>query len=308
MTAAPTPVQERPVGQTVHREPVAPTGRRRVRRLLQDRTALIGLVIIAAMAGLVLVGPLVVEHEPTDADVTQALEPPSEEHLLGTDHLGRDVLTRLLYGGRLSIGATVLTAFAIAGVGTAIGLLAGYAGGVIDTLISRAIDVLLAFPGFLLALALVGLFGPSLRNVMLALIAVAWAGYARIVRSAVLVAREEAYIEAARSVGASHVRVMLRHVFPNIRGPVIVLTTLDMGSVLLSLSALSFLGLGVQPPAPEWGAMLTEAKNYLTQSSNMMLFPGLAIFLTVLGFNLLGDGLRDVLDPRTQHTGHMGRK
>lgn len=233
-------------------------------------------------------------------DVTRRFEGPSADFPLGTDHLGRNLLARLIYGGRLSIWATVVTALIIAFLGTVLGLLAGYASGILDALICRVIDALLAFPGFLLALALVGIFGPSLRNVVVAIVVVGWAGYARIVRAAVLVEREQAYVEAAEALGASPLRIIRRHLLPNIVGPIVVLTTLDMGGILLSLSALSFLGLGVQPPAPEWGAMLSDARAYLALSPTMMVFPGTAIFLMVLGFNLLGDGLRDALDPRTR--------
>lgn len=285
-------------------------GTRRVDRLLRslrflfgDKTALIGASLVTGLVLVAIVGPVLVEHAPAETDTAHRLEGPSSEYILGTDHLGRDLLSRIVHGARLSIGSTVVTALGVSVIGTVIGLVAGYAGGLIDSAISRIVDVLLAFPGFLLALALVGLFGPSLRNVMISLIIVSWAGYARVVRSAVMVTREEPYVEAARSLGASHQRIVRRHVFRNIIGPIVVLTTLDMGYILLSLSSLSFLGLGVQPPTAEWGAMLSVARNYMGQSTAMMLLPGMAIFLMVLGFNLVGDGLRDYIDPKMGRSG-----
>jgi ABC-type dipeptide/oligopeptide/nickel transport system permease subunit len=256
---------------------------------------MLGLVTLAAVFA-----PLLAPHDPAAVDVVRKLEPASREFPLGTDHLGRDMLSRLLHGARLSLGTAVLAAAAIAATGLVLGMIAGYAGGVADAVISRVIDVLLAFPGLLLALALTGVLGPSLRNLMLAVVVVSWAGYARVVRGAVLAEREHAYVEAARATGASTRRVIVRHLLPNIVAPIVVLTTLDMAAILLGISALSFLGLGVQPPAAEWGAMLAEARPYLSRAPNLMLFPGAAIFLTALAFNLIGDGLRDALDPRVR--------
>lgn len=268
--------------------------------LLHDRTAMLGVAFVGIFIFAAIFAPLLSPHDPNATDVVNKFAQPSPEFPLGTDHLGRDVLARLLYGARVSIGATVLTAAVITLVGILLGMLAGYVGGIVDTVISRVIDILLAFPLLLLALALIGVLGPSLRNLMLAVIVVAWAGYARIMRASVLAEREKPYIEAARMVGASPTRILRRHLLPNIVAPIVVLTTLDMAGILLVLSALSFLGLGVQPPTPEWGAMLSEGSSYLARAPNLMLFPGVAIFLMALGFNLFGDGLRDVLDPRTR--------
>ncbi|MDP8931124.1 MAG: ABC transporter permease [Actinomycetota bacterium] len=280
------------------------SGRRRLLAgFARDRTTMVGAVVVTLFVLAAIFAPVLAAHDPNAADVVQKFSPPSLDHLLGTDHLGRDVFGRLLYGARLSIGATVATALGITIVGIVMGMLAGYLGGVVDTVISRMIDILLAFPSFLLALALMALLGTGLRNIMLAFVAAAWAGYARIVRGAVLAEREKVYVEAARALGASPGRILRRHVLPNIVAPIVVYTTLDLGFILLAISGLSFLGLGVQPPTPEWGAMLAEARSYLGPAPNMMLFPGAAIFLTVLGFNLLGDGLRDVLDPRTRVVG-----
>lgn len=270
------------------------------RPLLHDRTAVCGLVLLSVFTLAAVAAPLLAPHDPAAVDVVRKLAPPSTEFPLGTDHLGRDVLSRLLYGARISLGATVLAAFAIAATGLVLGTAAGFVGGVVDAVISRVIDVLLAFPGLLLALALTGVLGPNLRNLLFAVIVVSWAGYARVVRGAVLAERERSYVEAARATGASSSRIIVRHLLPNIVAPIVVLTTLDMAAILLGISALSFLGLGVQPPTAEWGAMLAEARPYLSRAPNLMLFPGLTIFLAALAFNLVGDGLRDALDPRTR--------
>jgi len=201
---------------------------------------------------------------------------------------------------RLSIGSTVVAVLVISLVGIAVGMAIGWLGGIVDTIFGRFVDMFLAFPSFLLALAVTALLGPGLGNVMIATILAWWPIYARIVRSAVLAERSKTYVESAAAVGNSSFRIVRRHLLPNIVGPIVVLTTLDLGTVMLGISSLSFLGLGVRPPAAEWGAMLSEGRTYLSRAPNMMFFPGVAIFLMVLGFNLLGDGLRDVLDPRTR--------
>lgn len=270
------------------------------RPLLHDRTSMCGFVLLSVFTLAAVAAPLLAPHDPATVDVVRKLAPPSGEFPLGTDHLGRDVLSRLLHGARISLGTTVLAAFAIAVTGLVLGTIAGFVGGIVDAAISRVIDILLAFPGLLLALALTGVLGPNLRNLMLAVIVVSWAGYARVVRGAVLAERERSYVEAARATGASSGRIIVRHLLPNIVAPIVVLTTLDMAAILLGISALSFLGLGVQPPTAEWGAMLAEARPYLSRAPNLMLFPGLVIFLAALAFNLVGDGLRDALDPRTR--------
>lgn len=295
--------------QTDHLEPAVtgaaagPGGRRGQRRrvlrgLVRDRTAMVGLVLLAVLALAAIVGPEVAPHDPMEVDPVQRFEPASDEHPLGTDHVGRDLLSRMLHGARLSLGSTVGAAVAAALLGIAFGVAAGYLGGLVDTVVGRTIDVLLAFPSLLLALVVIGALGPGLRNVLIAVVVAWWASYARIVRGVTLAERERAYVEAARAVGASRWRVARRHLLPNIVAPIVVLTTLDMGAMMLAIAALSFLGFGVDPAVPEWGAMLSEAQDYLRASPMMMIYPGVAIFLTVLGFNLFGDGLRDVLDPR----------
>jgi peptide/nickel transport system permease protein len=270
--------------------------------LLRDRTALFGLGVVVSFVLLAILASVLAPDDPNFVDVTRRFTPPSAQFPLGTDHLGRDMLSRLLYGARLSIGTTVAASLGISLLGIVLGMLAGYFRGIVDTAISRIVDVLLAFPTFLLALAVTGVLGPSLLNLTIAIVFVWWATYARIVRASILAEREKTYVEAARAAGASDWRILRAHLFPNIVAPVVVLTTLNMGSILLGISALSFLGLGVRPPTAEWGGMLAEAKSYMGQAPYMMYFPGMAIFLMVLAFNLFGDGLRDALDPRTRRS------
>lgn len=254
--------------------------------------------ILAAYVVAALVAPLLVA-DPNAADVTARLAPPSRSHLLGTDQLGRDVAARLLHGARVSLVLAAATTAATAVLGLALGLLAATSHRLVDSLVMRVVDVVQALPGLLLALALVGVLGPSLRNLVIAIVAVWWAGYARMVRAIALSARERDYVEASRALGASEWRLLRRHILPSVLGPAVVLTTLDLGRTLLAVSGLSFLGLGARPPSPEWGAMLSEARSYLDQAPQLLLYPGLAITLFVLASNLLGDGLRDRLDPRS---------
>jgi peptide/nickel transport system permease protein len=229
--------------------------------------------------------------------VLNRLQSPSFAHPLGTDHLGRDELSRILYGARTSVLAALGIGAAILLVGVLVGLVSALAGGIVDGLIMRIVDVVLAFPSLLLALAVVGTLGPGLLHLALAMIAVWWVDYARLVRGLVLGVKEHSFVEAARAQGAGPVRIALRHVLPNVASPVIVLATLQTARLLLGLASLSFLGLGVGPPTAEWGAMLSEGKDFLANAPQLMLWPGLAITITALGLNLLGDGLRDVLDP-----------
>ena len=294
---------EAPTGLTLP-PPELPTRHHHLLRgLLQDRTAVLGLVIVATLSLAAVFAPLLSPHDPDAVDVGSKFLPPSSKYPLGTDHLGRDVLSRVLFGARLSIGSALVATAGIAIIGLVVGLLAGYLGGVVDALLSRLIDIVSALPSILLALAITAVLGLGLRNVIIAIVVSTWPVYARVVRGAVLAEREKAYVEAASASGASTVRILRRHVAPNIIGPVVVITTLELGITLLQISALSFLGLGVKPPAAEWGAMLSEGRTYLNRAPNMMLFPGSAIFLMVLGFNLLGDGLRDMIDPRVRSRG-----
>ncbi|MEF8825167.1 MAG: nickel transporter permease [Halapricum sp.] len=262
-----------------------------------NRLARIGLGIVLALLALAIFGPMVSPYDPVTQDLTNRLESPSLSHPLGTDQLGRDVLTRLLHGARLSLGIAVAVTSVRLVVGTTVGLVAGYAGGWVDESLMRLVDTLLAFPGIVLALVIAGVLGPSLVNVMLALAAVGWASYARLVRSKVLSLREREFVTAARLLGRSRTHVVTRHLVPNVVAPVVVLATLDIGGVILGTAGLSFLGLGAQPPTPEWGTMLASGRNYLRQAWWLVNAPGICIMLSVLGFNLLGDSLRDQLSP-----------
>jgi peptide/nickel transport system permease protein len=256
------------------------------------------LVLGAAIAA--IVGPALMPFDPATQELALRLSGPSRLHPFGLDELGRDILTRVLAGTRISflVGLTVVTVSA--SVGTLLGAVAGYFGGVIDDLISRIVDVLLAFPGLLLAIALVAVLGPSLGNVLFALTIIGWVGYARLVRGQVLRAREFEYVQAARALGAGSGRILWRHVIPTAIPAIVVQGTLGMAAAIIGEAALSFLGLGVQPPTPSWGTMLNGGRAHILDAPHLTLFPGLAIALLVLGFNFLGDGLRDYLDPKVK--------
>lgn len=280
-------------------EPAAGSAWRGVlRRLAADPLAALGLAIIVAFALAALLAPALAPHDPTAVDPFARLQGPSLRHPLGTDNLGRDMLSRLLHGARWSLGLVALATLMVMTIGVTLGALAGYVGGLLDGLLMRVVDLLLAFPGLILALAIAGTLGPGIGSVMIGLVAVWWAPYGRIVRGMVLGLRERPFVEAAQALGFRRGRIVFRHLVPNTLPSVIVLMTLEMGELILVAAALSFLGLGAQPPTPEWGAMLAEARPFLTSAPQLMMYPGLAIGLVVLGFNLLGDGLRDALDPR----------
>jgi peptide/nickel transport system permease protein len=255
------------------------------------------IVVLATLAA--LVGPALSPFDPAAQDLPLRLAGPSGQHWLGLDELGRDILARLLAGARISLLVGVVVVGVSASVGTLVGAVAGYFGGRIDEAISRLIDILLAFPGLLLAIALVAVLGPSLTNVVLALASIGWVGYARLVRGQALRAREFEFVQAARALGATTPRILLRHVIPTALPAVSVQATLGMGGAILAEASLSFLGLGVQPPTPSWGTMLSYGRAHLIDAPHLTIFPGLAIAVVVLGFNFLGDGLRDRLDPAT---------
>lgn len=250
---------------------------------------------------LIAVGaPIVSPYDPsTDSNLAESRQPPSLEHPFGADRLGRDMLRRIVHGARISLMIGVLVVLGSSVAGVIFGMVSGYLGGSTDSVIMRLMDVLLAFPSILLAIAIVAVRGPGLGNTMLAVAVVGIPGYARVMRSMVLSLREREYVLAARMVGAGHVRIMFQHIFPNSLSPLIVQATLGIGGAILFAAALGFLGLGAQPPAPEWGAMIGDAIPFLRTEPHMVFFPGIAIMIVVLGFNLLGDGLRDALDPQT---------
>jgi len=267
--------------------------------MLRDRSAVIGSVIVVIMALAALLAPWLARHDPIATNFSNRYAPSSRAYPFGTDNLGRDEFSRILHGARISLGMAVAATLGITIVGVTLGLVAGMSGRATSTVIMRLADVELALPGLILALVVVGLLGQGLRNLIITIVLVQWPTFARIVRGMTLKVREQDFVEAARSVGASRTRIMFRHVMPNLVGPVVVLSTLDMGRVLLAVSGLSFLGFGIGPPTPEWGAMLAEAKTFLDRSPALLIWPGLAITVMVLAFNLAGDGLRDLLDPRT---------
>ena len=258
--------------------------------------AVVFVTVIAALAG-----PWLVPFDSNTQDLAQRLTGPSAAHWFGLDELGRDILARVLSGARISLLVALVVVGISATVGIVVGSIAGYYGGWIDEGVGRLIDILLAFPGLLLAIALVAALGPSLANVVVALSLIGWVGYARLVRAEALRARELEFVEAARALGATTSRILIRHVIPTALPAVIVQATLGMGGVILAEAALSFLGLGVQPPTPSWGTMLNDGRGHLLDAPHLTIFPGCAIAVLVLGFNFLGDGLRDALDPATRH-------
>lgn len=267
-------------------------------RLRRSRGAWVGIAMLGLIVLAVLGAPLLTAKDPLAVVVEERFLPPGPGHVFGTDILGRDMWTRMLYGGRLSLVTGIISvSFALA-LGVPMGVVSGYYGGLADRLIMRLVDIMLTFPGILLALVIVAVLGPSLFNAMVAVGISASPTYARVVRATTLAARIEAYVEAARAMGCSNPRIIIRHILPNTMAPLIVLGTLGVAGAMISAAALSFLGLGAQPPQPEWGALLSEGRSYLRRAWWMTAFPGLAIMVTVLAINLLGDGLRDALDPR----------
>jgi peptide/nickel transport system permease protein len=258
----------------------------------------IGLAIVLVTVLAAVAGPSLSPYDAASQELARRLEPPSISHPFGLDELGRDILARLLAGARISllVGLAVVSVSSV--VGTLLGAIAGYFGGRVDDLISRTVDVLMAFPGILLAIALVAVLGPSLTNVVIALSVIGWVGYARLVRGQALRARELDFVQAARALGASSPRIVVRHVLPTALPAVVVQATLGMAGAIIAEASLSFLGLGVQPPTPSWGTMLDAGRSHLFDAPHLTIFPGLAIALLVLGFNFVGDGLRDRVDPK----------
>ncbi|HEY0593773.1 MAG TPA: nickel transporter permease [Thermoanaerobaculia bacterium] len=257
-----------------------------------------GALITIALVVVALAAPLIAPHDPNWQETARRLEGPSKEHPLGLDDLGRDVLSRVVYGARVSLRVGFSVVVLASTVGILLGAVAGYFGGKVDTAIMRLSDVLLAFPGILLAIALVAVLGPSLNNVVLALSVIGWVGYARLVRGQILKVRQMEFVTAAEALGARSPRIIFHHLLPNVLSPVIVMATLGLAGAILAEAALSFLGLGVQPPTPSWGAMLTTGRQYLGLANHLAIYPGIAIMLAVMGLNFLGDGLIDALDPK----------
>jgi peptide/nickel transport system permease protein len=269
-----------------------------LRRLVRQPAPMIGLAILLVFALAAIFAPVLTSYDPAQLSPREARLPPSGEHLLGTDHFGRDVLTRIMYGGRLSLRIGLIAVAIGASIGVTLGAIAGYAGAWVDEAISRFIDVMLAFPGILLAIAVVAVLGPDLTNLMIAVGIGTVPGFARLVRGQVLAAREFDYVIAARSLGCTHAKTIVRHILPNVMAPVLVLATLSIAGAILAGASLNYLGLGAKPPTPEWGLMLAESRDQIRRAWWLPTFPGLAIMITVIAINALGDGLRDAFDPR----------
>lgn len=268
------------------------------KRLLRHKSARIGIVFIAVTILMAALAPYIAPYDPYDQVLRNRLDPPSSEHWFGTDGHGRDILSRVIYGTRTSLLIGTLSVSLGLGVGFVLGIVSGYMGGTIDAIIMRIMDVMIAFPGILMALVVVSILGPGLYNVMYAIAIRSIPIFARLIRSSVLEAREKDYILSARAVGCPDLRIMMRHIVPNVIAPLLVLATIRFATSILSAAGLSFLGLGAQPPLADWGADLSDGYRYVTVAWWVATFPGLAIMFGVLGFNLIGDGLRDALDPR----------
>lgn len=270
-----------------------------IKRLLQNKLALSGLVIILGLIFIALFAPVLTPKDPLKQDIINRLKPPSPEHFLGTDDLGRDVLSRIIFGTRISMMVGIVAISIAVTIGSIIGLMSGYFGKWVDMILMRFVDIMLCFPTFFLILMVIAFLEPNILNIMVVIGLTSWTSLARLVRGETLSIRERDYVAAAKMIGLSNRRILFVHILPNVIAPVIVVATIGVGGAILVESSLSFLGLGVQPPTPSWGNMLTSGKDYIHFAWWLMLFPGLAILVTVLAFNLLGEGLRDVLDPRT---------
>jgi peptide/nickel transport system permease protein/oligopeptide transport system permease protein len=273
------------------------------RALKRRRLAMAGGAVILLLVLLGIAGPWIAPYDPLDQDLSKSLQSPSWAHWFGTDSFGRDILSRVLYGARISLLVGIVSQGIAFSLGVAMGLVSGYYGGKIDALIMRLADVTLAFPTLLLLIAITAAFQPSLAVVFVAIGVVGWAGLARLVRSQTLVVRELDFVQAARALGMNDFRLLARHVLPNTLAPAIIAVTLGMAGAILLEAALSFIGLGAQPPTPSWGSMISDGRDFLRTAPWISVFPGLAIGLVVLGFNLFGDGLRDAMDPRLRGVG-----
>jgi peptide/nickel transport system permease protein len=269
-----------------------------LRRIVRQPAPVIGAIILLLLAFAALFAPVLTPYDPTKLSPREARIPPSWEHPLGTDHFGRDELTRILYGGRVSLRIGLIAVSIGAIVGITLGAIAGYRGGWVDEAIGRLVDVMLAFPGILLAIAVVAVLGPDLSNLMIAVGVGTIPGFARLVRGQTLAAREYDYVIAARALGCSHAMILARHIMPNVMAPIVVYATLSIAGAILAGASLNYLGLGAKPPTAEWGLMLAEARDEIRRSWWLPIFPGLAIMLTVIAINAVGDGLRDAFDPR----------
>ncbi|MCC6165886.1 MAG: ABC transporter permease [Caldilineaceae bacterium] len=276
----------------------APPRRQITRRLLQEPATIAGLILLLIFVVLALAAPWLSPFDPLYQNISAGLTPPSRAYPLGTDKLGRDLLSRMLYGARISLRVGLLVVISAGGFGALVGLVAGYLRGWADEALMRVTDIFFAFPGLILAMAIAGALGPSLQNALIAVAVVSWPVYARLIRSQVLALREQEFVQAARAIGAGGGRILFGHLLPNTIAPLLVQASFDMGATILAVAGLSFIGFGAQPPTPEWGVMISEGRNYITTQWWLTAVPAAAILLLVAAFNLVGDGLRDVLDPR----------
>jgi len=273
--------------------------RRILRTFIRNKLAVLGIIVLIGFVFCAIFAQWVAPYDPLEMDLDSKFLPPgSKGHLLGTDNFGRDFLSRLIFGSRISLSVGLVVVSIAMVIGTSLGLIAGYFGGIPDIVVMRLVEIFYSFPFLVLAVAVMAVLGPSLYNVMLVLGLVSWPMYARLVRGQVLALREETFVEAARAVGAGSFRILVSHVLPNCFSPIIVTATMQVASAILSVAALGFLGLGAQPPTPEWGAMLNEGKRFMRNAPHLITIPGLAIMLVVLSLNFIGDALRDALDPR----------
>lgn len=268
------------------------------KRISKNKGALIGMFIVAAIVVVAFAAPLLAPYDPYKQDLLSSLEGPSLKHPFGTDIFGRDVLSRVIYGARTSVSISFLAVLIAIALGAVVGTFAGYFGGALDEILMRFLDILMAFPDILLAIAIVAALGPGKSNLIIAIAIYSFPQFARVMRASVMTIKNNEYIEAARAIGESHLSIMIRYVVPNALAPIIVQATLRMATAILTISGLSFLGLGVKPPEAEWGTDLAMARVYLEIAPHLGIFPGIALFLTVMGFNLFGDGLNDALNPR----------
>jgi peptide/nickel transport system permease protein len=266
-------------------------------RIRHNSGAMVGLVLLGFVVFLAVFADILSPYSPIEQRLIDSLQPPSREHWFGTDELGRDLLSRVLHGTRISLRVAILVLGLAGLVGSSLGAVAGYVGGLVDEVVMRVADVFFAFPHFLLAMALVAALGPGLENAMLAVAIAYWPRYARLVRGSVLSVKNSTYIEAARGIGCSDLRIIVRHILPNAISPVLIQATMDAGIAIVTTAALSFIGLGARPPTPEWGAMIASGRDYILTAWWIPTFPGIFISMTVAGFMLLGDGMRDLLDP-----------
>lgn len=274
-----------------------------IREICRRRLAFFALVVLGMIVAVAVFAPWIAPHDPTEVNLEQKLLGSSWKHPLGTDHLGRDILSRLIFGARVSIGSVFVIVGLILVLSLIVGSIAGFSGGRIDFGLMRFCDVFLTFPTFILAVFMVGILGTGLTNVILAIVLTHWAWYARIIRGLVLSLKNREYVLAARVAGTHRIRIVFRHILPPVVAQLSILATLDIGHMILHVSGLSFLGLGVQPPTPDWGVMINDARQFIWTNPQLLMYPGLMIFLTVMGFNIPSDALRDMLDPSIRKEG-----